>query len=140
MTRTKQRLLSLTLVAAMFFALAIPASARASAYINTVVITTKSLGNGKILIRVDVAATTKMNEVGAMQIIVNKKGEDGKYSPVYTYTKEKYNLMAKNCTYYAVELTYQGVSGKEYYITAQCYAKNASGSGTTWAGSNAVRA
>lgn len=34
MTKTKQRLLSLTLVIAMFFALAIPASARASDYIN----------------------------------------------------------------------------------------------------------
>ena len=33
MTKTKQRLLSLTLVIAMFFALAIPASARASDYI-----------------------------------------------------------------------------------------------------------
>ena len=77
MSKTKQRLFSLTLVAAMFFVLAIPASARASAYIDTAAITTKSLGNGKISIRLDVVATTTMNEVGATQIIVNEKGAKG---------------------------------------------------------------
>lgn len=140
MSKTKQRLFSLTLVAAMFFVLAIPASARASAYIDTAAITTKSLGNGKISIRLDVVATTTMNEVGATQIIVNEKGANGKYSPVYIYTTEKHNLKAKNCAYYTANVTYQGVSGKDYYITAQCYAKNASGSGTSWVGSKTVHA
>lgn len=140
MINTRQRLLSLILVATMFFALAIPASARASDYIQRVSITTTPSGNGKISIKVEVISTTTMQEVGITQIIVNEKGSNGNYKPVYTYTKEQYGFMAKNRVSYAATVTYQGTAGKDYYITAQGYAKNARGSGATWAGSKTVHA
>lgn len=138
MSNTKRRALSLTLVAAMFFALAIPASARASEYIKSVAITTTPSGNGKILIKVDVLSTDIMQEVGLVKIIVNEKSASGSYRPVYTFTKDQYNMLAKQRSSYTITVTYQGTPGKDYYITAQCYAKNTSGSGTSWAGSKTV--
>lgn len=97
MTKTKQRLLSLTLVIAMFFALAIPASARASDYIARAIVDVSSGGNGKIIILVDVMGKSKMQEIGATTITVHEKKQDGSYQPVYTYTKEKNpNLIGKN--------------------------------------------
>lgn len=141
MTKTKQRLLSLTLVIAMFFALAIPASARASDYIARAIVDVSSGGNGKIIILVDVMGKSKMQEIGATTITVHEKKQDGSYQPVYTYTKEKNpNLIGKNRNAYLIDITYQGVAGKDYYILAQCYAKNANGSGITVAGSRAIRA
>lgn len=141
MTKTKQRLLSLTLVIAMFFALAIPASARASDYIARAIVDVSSGGNGKIIILVDVMGKSKMQEIGATTITVHEKKQDGSYQPVYTYTKEKNpNLIGRNRNAYLIDITYQGVAGKDYYILAQCYAKNANGSGITMAGSRAIRA
>ena len=141
MTKTKQRLLSLTLVVAMFFALAIPASARSSDYIARAIVDVSSGGNGKIVILVDVMGKSKMQEIGATTITVHEKKQDGSYQPVYTYTKEKNpNLIGKNRIGYLIDITYQGVAGKDYYILAQCYAKNANGSGITVAGSRAIRA
>ncbi len=141
MTKTKQRLLSLTLVAAMFFALAIPASARASDYIARAIVDVSSAGNGKIAIIVDVMGKSKMQEIGVTTITVHEKKQDGSYQPVYTFTKEKNpSMIGKNRSSYLVSVTYQGVAGKDYYILAQCYAKNANGSGITMAGSRAIRA
>ena len=82
-----------------------------------------------------------MQEIGATTITVHEKKQDGSYQPVYTYTKEKNpNLIGKNRNAYLIDITYQGVAGKDYYILAQCYAKNANGSGITMAGSRAIRA
>ena len=63
------------------------------------------------------------------------------YKPVRTFTRnQNANLIRKNCASNVISLTYKGTPGKYYYITAHCYAKNASGTGATWIGSNAVRA
>ena len=140
MSKMKRRLLSLTLIAAMFFVMAIPASARASEYIHSVSIATTPSGNGKISIRVTVRGTGTMQEIGIMQIVVNEKSSDGSYKPVYTFTRDGHNLKTKNRETYSATVTYQGTAGKDYYITAQGYAKNARGSGATWAGSNTVHA
>lgn len=51
MSKMKRRLVSLTLVAAMFFVMAIPASARASDYITSATIVTNSLGRGDFYAR-----------------------------------------------------------------------------------------
>ena len=82
MSNTKRRLLSLTLIAAMFFVMAIPASARASEYIKSLSIITTPSGNGKISITVDVTSTDIMQEVGLVKIIVNEKSASGSYKPV----------------------------------------------------------
>lgn len=141
MSVMKRRLLSLTLLVAMFFTLAIPASARASDYITRAIVGVTASGNGKISISVKTYATGVMQEVGSLRVVVNEKASDGSYHPVYTFTREENpSMIAKNRQTHSVTLTYQGTAGRDYYITAQCYAKNASGSGATWAGSNTVRA
>lgn len=82
-----------------------------------------------------------MQELGAKMIVVNEKQSDGNYKAVYTFTPEKYaNLIGKNGSKFSFKSTYQGVSGKQYYITAQLYAKNAKASSTIWAGSQTVKA
>ena len=141
MSTVKQRILSLTLVAALFFALAIPAGARASDYIVRGSTTVTATGNGKISIVVRTYATERMQEVGASRVIVYEKQSNGTDRAVYTVTREQMNsLVTQNRQTYAVVLSYQGVSGKSYYATAYCYAKNANGSGTLKASSDTVRA
>ena len=81
-----------------------------------------------------------MQEIGIMQIVVNEKSSDGSYKPVYTFTRDGHNLKTKNRETYSATVTYQGTAGKDYYITAQGYAKNTSGSGATWVGSKTVHA
>ena len=92
-------------------------------------------------LKVDVAASGIMQELGATEIIVHERQANGTYKPVRTFTRnQNANLIRKNCASNVISLTYKGTPGKYYYITAHCYAKNASGTGATWIGSNAVRA
>ena len=137
----KQKLISVVLVVTLFFTLAISASARASDYIARASVSASSSGNGRISIEVKTLATGVMQEIGALTVVVSEKISEGNYQPVYTFTRSQYrNLVVKNRQSYSNTLTYQGTAGKSYYITAQCYAKNANGSGTTWVGSNIVKA
>ena len=100
-----------------------------------------ALGNGKISIEVALSGTEPMQEIGAKMIVVNEKQADGNYKAVYTFTPEKYtNLIKKNGRTFSFKGTYQGIAGKQYYITAQLYAKNAKASSTIWAGSQTVKA
>ena len=58
---------------------------------------------------------------------------------MFTFKRSQYtNLIAKNRSSYITYVTYPGTPGKTYYVTAHCYAANASGSQYTWAGSSAV--
>ena len=137
----KQKLISVVLVVTLFFTLAISASARASDYIARASVSASSSGNGRISIEVKTLATGVMQEIGALTVVVSEKISEGNYQPVYTFTRNQYrNLVVKNRRSYSNTLTYQGTAGKSYYITAQCYAKNVNGSGTTWVGSNIVKA
>lgn len=137
----KQKIISVMLVVTLFFTLAISASARASDYIARASVSASSSGNGRISIEVKTLATGVMQEIGALTVVVSEKISEGNYQPVYTFTRNQYrNLVVKNRRSYSNMLTYQGTAGKSYYITAQCYAKNVNGSGTTWVGSNTIKA
>ena len=141
MNTVKQRLLSLTLVAALFFELAIPAGARSSDYITRGNATVSAVGNGKLSITIKTYATGRMQEIGASRVIVYEKQSNGTKRAVYTVTKEQMNsLVTQNRQTYTAILSYQGVSGKSYYVTAYCYAKNANGEDTLKASSDTVRA
>ena len=135
MKRIGQKQLSLLLCLVLLFTMAIPAGARASDYFHRTNISATAGGGGTLWIKLNIAASGTMQELGATEIIVHERQANGTYKPVRTFTRDQNaNLIRKNC------LTYKGTPGKYYYITAHCYAKNASGTGATWIGSSAVRA
>ena len=141
MKRIGQKQLSLLLCLVLLFTMVIPAGARASDYFNGTHVSATAAGGGKISIHLQVDATSIMKELGATEIVVHERQANGTYKSVYTFRRNQYpTLIAKNRISNVVRVTYKGTPGKYYYITAHCYAKNASGTGATWIGSSAVRA
>lgn len=140
MKTSGRKIVSLCLVIVLTFGLTISASARASNYFDRAQVSTSAAGNGKVSIKLDVSAANTMQEVGATQIIVYEKQASGSYQSVFTFKRADYpNLIAKNRASIVTYVTYQGTPGKTYYVTANCYAKDARGSDATWAGSRAVK-
>lgn len=151
MKKLWKKVISLSLLAAVMLGLSLSAGAavvpspdaeiQASNYFVKTGATIMAMGNGKIAIEIVVKAKDVMTELGASKIYVYEKQTDGSYKQVYIYTRDSHAaLIKKNNFTAAVQVTYQGTPGKYYYVTAACYAKNASGSETIWAGSNAVKA
>ena len=127
MNKIGHRATALLLCVVLLFGLSISAGARESQCIDHYNVKASALGNGKISIEVALSGTEPMQEIGAKMIVVNEKQADGNYKAVYTFTPEKYtNLIKKNGRTFSFKGTYQGIAGKQYYITAQLYAKNAS--------------
>ena len=136
MKRIGQKQLSLLLCLVLLFTMAIPAGARASDYFHRTNISATAGGGGTLWIKLNIAASGTMQELGATEIIVHERQANGTYKPVRTFTRnQNANLIRKNCASNVISLTYKGTPGKYY-----CYAKNASGTGATWIGSSAVRA
>lgn len=134
-TKTLVLFLCLTLV----FSAALSASARASDYFSHTSVSATKSGSGTLRIKLNVVATGAMRELGASEIIVYEKQSNGTYQDVFTFKWDKYpTLVTKNRSSYVTYVTYPGTPGKTYYVTAHCYAANASGSQYTWAGSSAV--
>ena len=129
----KKRFLSLLCVVLLMTSLstvafAANAGARASDYFSATSVRAYAQSGGKILFEIDVDATHTMQEVGASEIYVYEKQDDGSWDNVYTFTKESHpSLIWTNSTCAYVDATYQGTVGKNYYATVACYAKDSSG-------------
>ena len=137
MTYVKKRTLSLLLCVALMFVMIVPASARASEYFHRTYAEVTHIGNGVLRIKVDLAATGTMQELGATQVIVYEKKSNGSYEPVRTYTRETNpSLVTYNRASYVTYITHYGSTGKTYYALCAFYAKNASGSQILWRDSN----
>lgn len=134
---SKQKIISLSLCIVMLvFVLAIPASARASAYFNYTNVYVDDKGNGTIRIQVHVIGTGTMQEIGATQVIVYEEQSDGSYDPVRTYTKNECpSLISYNRASHISYITHYGTPGKSYYALCAFYAKNSSGSQIKWGSS-----
>ena len=139
MKRIGTKTLALFLCLTLVFSMALSASARASSFFDATSVSATKSGSGTLRIKLNVAATGTMRELGASEIIVNEKQSNGSYKAVFTFKRSQYtNLIAKNRSSYITYVTYPGTPGKTYNVTAHCYAANASGSQYTWAGSSAV--
>lgn len=139
MRLTKKKIISLSLcIIMLFFALAIPASARASAYFSYTNVFAEDIGNGIISIKVHVLGTGTMQQIGASQVIVYEEQPDGSYEPVATYVKETYDppLISYNRASHLSYVTHYGTPGKSYYALCAFYAKNINGSQIKWSISN----
>lgn len=123
MKRIGQKQLSLLLCLVLLFTMAIPAtSARASDYFNNTYVSA-AVGGGTLRIKVDVAASGIMQELGATEIIVHERQANGTYKPVRTFTRnQNANLIQKELCFQCNLTHIQGTPGKYYYITAHCYA------------------
>ena len=73
MKRIGQKQLSLLLCLVLLFTMAIPAGARASDYFNNTYVSATAVGGGTLRIKVDVAASGIMQELGATEIIVHER-------------------------------------------------------------------
>ena len=89
MKRIGQKQLSLLLCLVLLFTMAIPAGARASDYFNNTYVSATAVGGGTLRIKVDVAASGIMQELGATEIIVHERQANGTYKPVRTFTRNQ---------------------------------------------------
>lgn len=139
MNKTRKRLISLPICILLVIVMAIPASARASAYFDYTNLAITNISNGSIKIKLHVLATGTMQEVGATEVVIYEKKSDGGFDPVYTFTKENYpSMVTYNRMSYITYLTYYGSTGKSYYVLAAFYAKNSSGSQTKWVSTSVI--
>lgn len=135
----KKRSLFCLLCLILTCCMVLPASARASEYFHRTYVHATDIGGGTLSILIDLSATVTMQEVGADRVIVYEKQSNGKYEPVYTFTRDLYpSLISYNRVSHANYLTYYGDPGKTYYVSAAFYAKNAYGSQTLWGSSDLV--
>lgn len=137
MTHISKKPFVLVLCLLLVFVMAIPVGARASAYFSRTYAEATDIGGGTIRIKVDLAGTGTMQEIGATQVIVYEEQPDGSYDPVRTYTRSEYpSLISYNRASHVSYVTHYGTSGKSYYALCAFYAKNATGSQIKWGASN----
>lgn len=115
---------------------------RASDYFSATGVLAHAIGNGKVLIEVDINATHPMQEVGASDIYIYEQQSNGKYEIVHHYVKENYpNIMLDyNSCFASVDIIHQGTPGTKYYALVGCYAKDSLGSETLYFDTNIVTA
>lgn len=87
MKRIGQKQLSLLLCLVLLFTMAIPAGARASDYFHRTNISATAGGGGTLWIKLNIAASGTMQELGATEIIVHERQANGTYKPVRTFTR-----------------------------------------------------
>ena len=92
MKRIGQKQLSLLLCLVLLFTMVIPTGARASDYFNNTYVSATAVGGGTLRIKVDVAASGTMKELGATEIIVHERQANGTYKPVRTFTRNQKEL------------------------------------------------
>ena len=142
----KKRMLSLLCVVCVLLSMpgvacAADITPRASDYFGCTGVRAYAEGGGEILIEIDVDATHKMLEVGASYVFIYEQQTDGEYEIVYTYTKEDYPSLVETNSYFGyVDVTYQGISGRNYFATVACYAKDGNGSESRYYDTNVVTA
>ena len=96
------------------------AVARSSKYLDAYGTYVSPVGNGKIVITIDVDALRSMTKIGATTIILYGS-KDGKNFTDYPI------MMSSGKHYYEDLFTYYGTVGYSYYVTAFCYAGDSTG-------------
>ena len=115
-----KKILSRSLAAFLLFvfscSLCVSASASvyASEYLNRYSDSITAQGGGEIKISFSVVAMKKLDELGASEIVVEKK-VGSSWTEVKTYTKSNYSeLSTTNAILYSNYVLYEGVAGTEY--------------------------
>lgn len=137
------RLLSVVLALALMFSMIPLANAqetRGSDYFAASGVQSFAIGNGKVLVEFDIAATDMMDEIGASKIRIYEQQPNGTYTNVYTYTRDDDGMMFYNDCFANSDVTYQGIPGRKYYASVSMYCKDSTGSETITRNTNVVTA
>ena len=116
MKKIISRSLALVLIFIFTCSLSVAASASlyASQYLNKYDAFITAKGGGEIKISFSVAGMKQLDELGASEIVVEKK-VGSSWTEVKTYTNDDYpELSTTNAFYYSNYVFYQGVAGTEY--------------------------
>jgi hypothetical protein len=120
-----------------------PASAaqlRASQYFSLYTATMQATGGGNIQVSYTVVATGTADEVGATQIIVQRKNGSA-WTNVTTFSSSANpSLIGTNCISHTSYVIYNGTSGQIYRAVVTMYVRIGSGSGSTNYTTNTVTA
>ena len=140
-----KRLISLLCAVALIICLPLSVQAaatpRASDYFGCTSVRAYAMGNGKVLIEVDITATHMMDEVGASYVHIFHELDDGSYTLVHTYRMASNPGMIEYNSFFAtVDVTYQGIPGETYYALVGCYARDSEGAETLYFRTNLVTA
>ena len=116
MKKFLSRSIAVFLLAFFSCSLCVPASASvySSEYLNRYSGSITAQGGGEIKISFSVAGMKQLDELGASEIVVEKK-VGSSWTEVKTYTNDDYpELSTTNAFYYSNYVFYQGVAGTEY--------------------------
>lgn len=116
MKKFLSRSFAIFLLLALCCSLCVSASATvySSDYLNRYSGSVSAQGNGIIKISFSVAGMQKLAELGASEIVVQKK-VGSSWIEVETYTKDDYpELSTTNAAMYSNYVLYEGVAGTEY--------------------------
>ncbi|MDR1156845.1 MAG: hypothetical protein LBK75_00850 [Oscillospiraceae bacterium] len=121
---------ALTMALVLSLITSIPASAaqlRASQYLSSYSAFASASG-GRITVEYSVFATGIADEVGASQIVIQRKN-GSTWTSVKTFNRSSYPaLIDEDCLFYLNTVTYDGTSGQQYRAVVTIYAKIGSGS------------
>lgn len=104
------------------------AVARSSKYLDAYGTYVSPVGNGKIVITIDVDALRSMTKIGATTIILYGSKDGKNFTVAKSYNYQDYPIMMSSGKHYYEDLfTYYGTVGYSYYVTAFCYAGDSTG-------------
>ena len=94
------------------------AQARASDYILSYTATVQAAGSGKVNVNFSIIGLSKMDQIGAMTIVLYENGTAVK---TFQYTSTP-SMMAYNTVQHNNSVTYNGVAGRSYYAIVTFWA------------------
>jgi len=140
MKKQTVRLISLILLAAMLLSTAAFAATLQSDYIYYTSCSASRSGN-TVTINFSITGKGTMTKIGSTSIYLYENAGSGwSLVKTYSYLNPLYaaTLMGSNTYYKNGSVTYNGVSGRNYYAVIYYYAGNSSGSDSTSANTNVV--
>lgn len=103
------------------------AAERASSYLSMYSAYTSAADDGKIEIVVSVISNRRVSELGASYILLEESDDGGRtWSIAEEFEDESWMTTTDRSTYSAI-LTYQGIIGHQYRVTADVFAEDENG-------------
>ena len=138
----KKKIICILVIIGILLSMSIPASARASDYLDQYTVGLSAEGNGKMAICVTVDGVTKMDKIGLLEVAI-----DEKYTSTGSWHEyEVYYGMDDPDKYYDYDsydyfhtLYFDGVPGRYYRVTLTVYAGDSTGHDTGWITSPTTR-
>lgn len=130
MTKFFSIILALTMISSILCTAA-SAAIQSSAYLDGYSAGVTPIGDGKIVVTVEVLGVGRMTKLGAETIYIYESADGESFHRVATYESKDYPIMMGSGSYFYKDvITHQGTAGYYYYASVNVYAANANGSDT----------